>query len=112
MEDTYSRFSRVAENYVRYRPRYPRQLVEWLKAECGLLPTHRVADIGAGTGLLTELFLENGNRVRITIKCAILKRSREEFYLPALRLQRMTHAIPLCWRNSRRFSANLRKMEQ
>jgi ubiquinone/menaquinone biosynthesis C-methylase UbiE len=63
MEDNYSRFSRVAENYLRYRPRYPRQLVDWLKAECGLLPTQIVADIGSGTGLMTLLFLENGNRV-------------------------------------------------
>lgn len=63
MEDNYSRFSRVAENYSRYRPHYPHQLVEWLKAECGLSPAQIVADIGSGTGLLTELFLKNGNRV-------------------------------------------------
>jgi ubiquinone/menaquinone biosynthesis C-methylase UbiE len=63
MEDTYRHYSQLVENYRRYRPRYPRQLVEWLKTECGLLPTHRVADIGAGTGQLTELFLQNGNPV-------------------------------------------------
>jgi ubiquinone/menaquinone biosynthesis C-methylase UbiE len=63
MEDTYSRFSRVVENYVRYRPHYPPQLVDVLKAECGLLPAQIVADIGSGTGLLTELFLKNGSRV-------------------------------------------------
>ncbi len=63
MEDTYSRFSRGVENYIRYRPRYPQQLVDLLKAECGLSPAHIVTDIGSGTGLLTELFLKNGNQV-------------------------------------------------
>ena len=63
MEDTYNRFSRVVENYSRYRPRYPHQLVEQLKAECGLAPAQIVGDIGAGTGLLAELFLKNGNPV-------------------------------------------------
>jgi len=63
MEDTYSHYSRIVENYSRYRPRYPQPLVEWLKAECGLSPAQRVADIGAGTGLLAELFLKNGNQV-------------------------------------------------
>lgn len=63
MEDTYSPYSRIAENYSRYRPRYPHQLVAWLKAECGLSPAHVVADIGGGTGLMAELFLKNGNQV-------------------------------------------------
>ena len=63
MEDTYSHYSRIVENYSRYRPRYPQQLIEWLKTECDLSPGHIVADIGAGTGQMAELFLENGNRV-------------------------------------------------
>ena len=63
MEDTYSHYSRIVENYSRYRPRYPHQLVAWLKAECGLSPAHSVADIGAGTGLMAELFIKNGNQV-------------------------------------------------
>jgi len=63
MADIYSHYSRIVENYRRYRPRYPHQLVEWLKAECGLSPAQSVADIGAGTGLMAELFLKNGNHV-------------------------------------------------
>ena len=63
MEDTYSHYSRIVENYSRYRPHYPRQLVEWLKTECGLSPAYVVADIGGGTGLMAELFLQNGNQV-------------------------------------------------
>ena len=57
MEDTYSHYSRIVENYSRYRPRYPGELLAFLKAECGLAPARVVADIASGTGILTELFL-------------------------------------------------------
>jgi len=38
-------------------------VVAVLRDACGLTPQSVVADIGAGTGILTELFLRNGNRV-------------------------------------------------
>jgi ubiquinone/menaquinone biosynthesis C-methylase UbiE len=63
MEDTYSHYSQIVELYRRHRPGYPHELIEWLKTECDLSPAHIVADIGAGTGQMTELFLENGNPV-------------------------------------------------
>jgi ubiquinone/menaquinone biosynthesis C-methylase UbiE len=63
MQDSYSHYSRIVENYGRYRPRYPQQLMELLKAECGLSPVHVIADVGAGTGQMAELFLKNGNPV-------------------------------------------------
>jgi SAM-dependent methyltransferase len=63
MLDPKKRFSdRVAE-YVRWRPRYPQALVATLAREHGLKPSHVIADIGSGTGILSELFLENGNTV-------------------------------------------------
>jgi SAM-dependent methyltransferase len=58
-----SRFSDRVENYVRYRPSYPPQIIDTLKAECGLKPAHVIADIASGTGIWTRLLLENGNRV-------------------------------------------------
>ena len=58
-----ARFSNRVENYVRYRPGYPPEVVELLRAECGLRPSHIVADIAAGTGVFTRLLLENGNFV-------------------------------------------------
>lgn len=57
------RFSNRVEDYVRYRPGYPRAIVALLRRECGLAPESVVADIGCGTGLLARLFLENGNAV-------------------------------------------------
>ena len=58
-----SRFSDRVENYVRYRPGYPPEVLQALQAECGLLPSHAVADIASGTGIWTRQLLENGNPV-------------------------------------------------
>jgi SAM-dependent methyltransferase len=58
-----SRFSDRVENYIRYRPGYPAEVVEVLRAECGLTPQHAIADIASGTGIWTRNLLENGNRV-------------------------------------------------
>jgi SAM-dependent methyltransferase len=58
-----TRFSDRVEDYVRYRPGYPPEVLDLLRAECGLLPEHVVADIACGTGAFTRLLLENGNRV-------------------------------------------------
>jgi ubiquinone/menaquinone biosynthesis C-methylase UbiE len=63
MSDSTRRFSSRVDNYVKYRPSYPPEVVELLAAECGLTPGALVADIGAGTGILAELFLQNGYRV-------------------------------------------------
>jgi ubiquinone/menaquinone biosynthesis C-methylase UbiE len=58
-----ARFSDRVENYVRYRPGYPPEVLELLRAQCGLRPSHVVADIASGTGAFTRLLLENGNSV-------------------------------------------------
>lgn len=61
--DAKQRFSSRVADYVRYRPGYPSEVLPLLRTECGLKPGHVVADIGSGTGFLSELFLKNGNRV-------------------------------------------------
>lgn len=61
--DPTQRFSTRVADYVRARPDYPRGMIEWLHATIGLAPTWTVADIGAGTGISTKLFLEAGNAV-------------------------------------------------
>src|SRR6266581_6258084 len=63
MNDPTQRFSNRVENYLRYRPRYPAEILEVLRAECGLQATSLIADVGSGTGFLAELFLSNGNQV-------------------------------------------------
>src|ERR1700688_3333600 len=58
-----SRFSDRVENYVRYRPGYPPEVVQTLKDECGLRANHVIADVASGTGIWTRMLLENGNAV-------------------------------------------------
>jgi len=61
--DPTQRFSSRVEAYVKYRPRYPRELIGVLKEEIGLEPDWTIADLGSGTGFLSEVLLENGNQV-------------------------------------------------
>ena len=58
-----ARFNDRVENYLRYRPRYPREIIPFLKREIGLDSSWRVADIGSGTGFLAEQFVEFGCEV-------------------------------------------------
>ena len=61
--DPTRRFSSRVDNYVRFRPGYPKEILALLKSECGMTNRSVIADIGSGTGKLTELFLANGNPV-------------------------------------------------
>jgi SAM-dependent methyltransferase len=61
--DPTKRFSNRVENYLKYRPSYPSEIIPLLKAECGLTSDSVIADIGSGTGFMAELFLKNGNTV-------------------------------------------------
>src|SRR5579884_1615786 len=61
--DPTGRFSGRAEDYARSRPRYPDAVLDALRRDIGLSPQTIVADIGSGTGILTEMFLRNGNVV-------------------------------------------------
>jgi SAM-dependent methyltransferase len=63
MTDVTQRFSSRVENYIKYRPGYPNEVIETLRSECGLTVDSIIADIGSGTGILTEMFLRNGNLV-------------------------------------------------
>ena len=54
------RFTGRVDAYRRYRPTYPPAVVDLLTRECGLTVDAQVADVAAGTGLLTEIFLAAG----------------------------------------------------
>lgn len=51
------RFSKKVEDYIRFRPGYPPALIEFMVSPLGLSSRHVVADVGSGTGKLTELLL-------------------------------------------------------
>ena len=61
--DPRERFSSRVQDYIRYRPGYPENVIEFLESTCGLTKETLVADVGSGTGILTEIFLRHGQRV-------------------------------------------------
>lgn len=56
-----TRFSDRVDNYIKYRPGYPNEIIDYLKAQDILKADSIIADIGSGTGISSELFLKNGN---------------------------------------------------
>ena len=63
INDAARRFSGKVDDYIKYRPGYSPALIDFLSVECRLTPDCIIADVGSGTGLLTGLFLKNGNVV-------------------------------------------------
>jgi SAM-dependent methyltransferase len=55
-----TRFSNRVDNYVKYRPGYPEEIIRFLETHFGLAKDHQIADVGSGTGIFTELLLKNG----------------------------------------------------
>jgi SAM-dependent methyltransferase len=65
-ENVLTRFSDRVDDYVKYRPGYPREVIEVikvLKERCGLSSKSVIADVGSGPGNLARLFLEDGNEI-------------------------------------------------
>lgn len=79
VKDATQRFSSRVDNYVRYRPGYPRRIIALLESECGLTTASVIADIASGTGIFTRLLLENGNRVFGVEPNAEMRQAGEEF---------------------------------
>jgi SAM-dependent methyltransferase len=76
--DATRRFSSRVADYVKYRPGYPPQLVGVCRDEMGLTPASVVADVGAGTGIATELFLKSGNTVFAVEPNVDMRRTAEQ----------------------------------
>jgi len=61
--DSTKRFSDRVTYYVRSRPGYPSSLIQFFRSTLSLNQSSIIADIGSGTGILSQLFLQNGNTV-------------------------------------------------
>jgi SAM-dependent methyltransferase len=73
------RFSCRVDSYVRFRPSYPKQIIETLERDCGLSNNSIIADIASGTGIFTKLLLQHGNRVFGVEPNAEMRSAGEEF---------------------------------
>ncbi len=79
MTDTVERFSNRVENYVKYRPGYPNEVLDLFRDEMNLRENSVVADIGSGTGISAHLFLENGNKVFGVEPNTLMRKAAEDF---------------------------------
>ena len=61
--DPTARFSDRVEAYIKYRPGYPDEAVDWMLQAAGLAWPADLADVGSGTGIFTGLLLARGHRV-------------------------------------------------
>ncbi|MBC7898694.1 MAG: class I SAM-dependent methyltransferase [Saprospiraceae bacterium] len=79
MTTTVERFSDRVENYVKYRPGYPADILQFFRDEMNLTKSSVIADIGSGTGISSEVFLENGNKVFGVEPNNAMRNAAEEF---------------------------------
>lgn len=77
--DGTTRFSSKVDNYRKYRPTYPAEVIDLLRHECGLTSEAVVADIAYGTGLFTKLLAETGARVIGVEPNAPMRQAGEEY---------------------------------
>lgn len=78
MPDPRERFTSRVADYVRFRPGYPAELLDCLATDCGLGAGDCVADVGAGTGILTAGLLARGMRVFAVEPNGAMRRAAEE----------------------------------
>lgn len=78
MSNSTTRFSDRVEDYVKYRPHYPAAVLTYLQETYSFSSSWDVADIGSGTGISTELFLDYGNRVYAVEPNLVMRSKAEE----------------------------------
>ena len=80
--DSTTRFSDRVSYYVKSRPGYPPALLEFMRDKLGFTRGHVVADVGSGTGILTEMLLRHGNVVHAVEPNEPMRRAAEEMLAP------------------------------
>lgn len=63
MSDSTQRFTNRVDNYTKYRPGYPDEVMAMLRQAGNLSGHSKIADIGSGTGIFTLLLLNEGYTV-------------------------------------------------
>jgi SAM-dependent methyltransferase len=78
---TTERFSDRVENYVKYRPGYPVEVLNRLSREGVLTENSVIADVGSGTGISSWLYLENNFEVFGIEPNAEMRKAAEEYLI-------------------------------
>jgi SAM-dependent methyltransferase len=73
------RFTSRVENYARFRPAYPPQVIDLMRREMDFDKSSVVADIGFGTGIFTKMLLEAGASVFGVEPNAAMRGAGEDF---------------------------------
>ncbi|PTQ95173.1 methyltransferase family protein [Mucilaginibacter yixingensis] len=63
MSDSTKRFTDRVDSYAKYRPGYPDAVLKLLHDKCGLTNHATIADVGSGTGIFSQLLLNDGYTV-------------------------------------------------
>jgi len=63
MKTSTTRFSDRVDDYIKFRPHYPKEIIKVLESKIGFNKKFVIADIASGTGISSEIFLDNGNKV-------------------------------------------------
>ena len=58
-----NKFNGKGNSYSKYRPSYPKEYIDYLVKENNLNRDSKVFDVGAGTGILTEILIKRGLKV-------------------------------------------------
>jgi SAM-dependent methyltransferase len=76
--DNTKRFSDRVDNYKKYRPDYPAEVVDVLKSRCDLNKSSVIADVGSGTGIFSALLLPHVGSVYAVEPNAEMRKIAEE----------------------------------
>lgn len=76
--DPTQRFSDRVEAYVKYRPSYPSATIDALEQASRIQKSATIADIGSGTGILTQLLLDRGHEVHAVEPNAPMRAAAEQ----------------------------------
>ncbi|WP_339255248.1 class I SAM-dependent methyltransferase [Paenibacillus sp. FSL R5-0713] len=57
------RFTSRVDSYLKYRPSYPKEAIDYMYDVVGLRANSTISDIGSGTGIISKLLLERGSYV-------------------------------------------------
>ncbi len=93
-----ARFSNRVENYLKYRPGYPDEIIAYLGKNTTLHKNCVIADIGSGTGKLSELFIRHGYQVHAVEPNSKMRHAAEKFFKnnkKYISLNGSAEAIPL-----------------